>query len=131
MLNYRPFTLLLVVVAASACAPDPSEHQATADAAAPVAALPSASLANDPGHAAIVARPEAAVAPVRDGAAPKQYLEQALSLAERNYRVAVERCAQADIVDDCTGAATAALEAEQSAARVEYESRLREVAPGA
>jgi hypothetical protein len=79
---------------------------------------------------AIVAPPKQAEASVRGEAAAKDYLEQALSVAERNHRLAVERCAQADMVDDCTGAATAALEAEQAAARVEYESRLREVAPG-
>lgn len=119
----RGICLSICVIVLLACTKAPDVDGPETEASVPGAPrLPSTTPAPPNDSAAMPA------APAQTGA--DQYLRLAMDAAQRRYEAATAACVRQPIPDDCISSATAAMEQEQAAARIEHQRQLQELHQG-
>lgn len=122
----RGIFALLCALALPACTKAPTDESGPTQAEEAVVAAPEV-----PASSAPVPTDNAAMMPsVSAQTDADQYLRLAMDAAQRRFDVANAACPEQPVPDDCVSSATAALEQEQAAARVEHQRQLQELHQG-
>lgn len=119
----RGICLSICLCALLACTKAPTDEVRPKKAVPDAATAPASPQAQHP-----PAPPEQVADSAQTGA--DRYLREAMDAAQHRYEAATAACAGQQVPDDCVSSATAALEQEQAAARLEHQRQLQELHQG-